>query len=388
MAEYSFKERFMYRFLLNESRNYRSWYPRFLLCGVNFSRMRRVISGIKTFYIWCDEWIREGAAVEILALDALKKGNTFTARNLFHEAAGCYHIGEHVYFLDLLRKHAAQERARHCYRKAIDLYEENDQPLRLEIPFRKTVIPAYLHRASQADQPLIIMVNGLDDIKEVEQHYLSRLLTESRFNALTFDGPGQGEMWRRLKMVPDYENVITTIIDWLESHNDYRIDLSRVGLYGWSFGSYLALRAAAYDRRIGCVIGHGALGYLNINLAQKSGPIWLRDLMHVFGVGSIEEARILLPEIDIKKVPALDRPLLVIQGGEDLVINQPWFQKDYILDWARGDKDLKYYPDGDHCCSNYFDEVIPYAIDWFTRRLDGHSKHLETAHRQVARVED
>ena len=171
-------------------------------------------------------------------------------------------------------------------------------------------------------------------------------------------------------MVPDYESVIVSILDWLESHNGHQSDLSRIGLYGWSFGSYLSLRAAAYDKRIGCVIGHGALGYLDIRLAKKSGPIWLRDLMHVYGMDSVDEAETLIPEVDIKKTPAIGQPLLIIQGGEDRILNQPWFQKDYILDWARGEKDVKYYPDGDHCCSNYFDEVIPFAIDWLDKHLN------------------
>jgi dienelactone hydrolase len=378
MIEYSLKERMMYRFLLNESRNYRAWYPRFLLCGVNFARMRRVVSTIKTFYTWCDQWIREGAAVELLALDALNKGNSYTARNLYHEAAGCYHIGEHIFFLDLIRKHAAQERARHCYKKAITLYEEDKRPLRIEVPFRKTVIPCYLHQTSQPDQPLVILINGLNHIKEVEQHYLSTLLTSNQINALTFDGPGQGEMWRRMKLIPDYESVLTAIIDWLIEHdNQHKIDLSHIGLYGWSLGSYLAFRSAAYDRRISCVIGNGVLGHLDTESMKKGGPFWFRDFLHVYGLSSIEEASLFMPEIDIKKVPALDCPVLVIQGGEDRYLSQPWDQKEYVLDWAVGEKEQKYYPDGEHCCSNYFDEVLPYSIDWFIKHLKNHNGHHE-----------
>ena len=42
-------------------------------------------------------------------------------------------------------------------------------------------------------------------------------------------------------------------------------------------------------------------------------------------------------------------------------------QVECIMDWAIGEKELKYYPDGEHCCANYFDEVIPYSIDWLRK---------------------
>ncbi len=40
-----------------------------------------------------------------------------------------------------------------------------------------------------------------------------------------------------------------------------------------------------------------------------------------------------------------------------------------FMGWAVGEKELKYYPDGDHVCANYMDGVIPYSIDWLKKRL-------------------
>ncbi len=42
---------------------------------------------------------------------------------------------------------------------------------------------------------------------------------------------------------------------------------------------------------------------------------------------------------------------------------------DCFMGWAVGEKELKYYPDGDHACANYMDGVIPYSIDWLKKRL-------------------
>ena len=119
-----------------------------------------MISRINNFYGWCAEWSKEGDTLYELAEDALSNGNAYTARCLFHEAAGCFHIGQHLYFIDLEQKEAAQEKVRQSYRRAIELYDKEKRPIRLEIPFRGTVIPGYLRLAGQPNRPLIIYING------------------------------------------------------------------------------------------------------------------------------------------------------------------------------------------------------------------------------------
>jgi len=369
MEKVSVKEKVIYRFILSEKRVYRHWYTRFLICGVDLARIRRVVSRIKNFYMWCSEWSKEGESLLKLAEDALSNGNTYTARCLFHEAAGCFHIGQHIYFIDLELKEKAQEKARESYRRAIELYDEDKRPIRIEIPFRGTVIPGYLRLTEQPNRPLIIQINGLDNIKEIESHYLGGLLVEEGFNLFTFDGPGQGEMWKNMKMIPDYEKAVSAIIDWLEKNNKYDIDLKRIGASGFSFGGYLAPRAAAFDKRISCAVGNGGVGFIKLDMTKRVNPIWVKDLLYVTGFKSIEEAKDNWGDIDIRKAPPLERPLLIIHGGKDVVVPNPKEQVDYIMDWAVGEKELKWYPDGEHCCANYFDEVLPYSLDWFRKHL-------------------
>ncbi|MCJ7655347.1 MAG: prolyl oligopeptidase family serine peptidase [Dehalococcoidia bacterium] len=369
MEKLSVKEKIIYRFILSEKLVYKHWYTRFLTCGVDLARIRRVVSRIKNFYVWCSEWSKEGESLLELAGNSLSNGNTYTARSLFHEAAGCFHIGQHIYFIDLEQKEEAQENARQSYKKAIELYDKEKRLIRLEIPFRGTVIPCYLRLAVQPNRPLVIHINGLDNIKEAENHYMGTWLVEAGFNFFSFDGPGQGEMRKNMKMIPDYENVVSAIIDWFEQNDKYSINLNRIGTSGWSFGGYLAPRAAAFDKRISCAIGNGGVGYITAKMAKKVSPIWARDLLYVTGFKNIAEAKAAWSEIDIRKAPSLDRPLLIIHGGKDIVVPSPREQADDILNWAIGEKELKWYPRGEHCCANYFDEVIPYSIDWFRRHL-------------------
>lgn len=371
MEKLSVREKVFYRFIISEKLVYHHWYTRFLLCGVDLARIRRIVSRIRNFYWWCDEWMKEGEILCKMAEDALSKGNTCVARCLFHEAAGCFHIGQHIYFIDHDKKEKAQEQARQCYRRAIQLYSEEKRPIRLEIPFRGALIPGYLRLTLNPDRPLLIHVNGLDNIKEVENHYMGGQFAEAGFNFFAFDGPGQGEMRKNMKMIPDYEKAISAVIDWFKQNNKYNIDLQKIGISGWSFGGYLAPRAAAFDKRISCVIGNGGVGYITAKMANKVNPIWAKDLLYVTGLNSVAEAQDAWREIDIKKAPPLDRPLLIFHGGKDIVVPSPREQVDYIMNWAMGNKELKWYPDGEHCCANYFDELIPYSIDWFGKHLSG-----------------
>ena len=369
MEKLSAREKILYRFILSERLIYKHWYTRFLICGVDLARIRRVISRIKNFYMWCSEWSREGDRLLSLAENALSDGNKFTATNLFHEAAGCFHIAQHIYFIDLEQKEAAQENARKCFIRAIELYDEEKRPIRVEVPFRGTFIPGYLRLAGRANRPLVIHINGLDNIKEVENHYFGNLVVEAGLNYFCFDGPGQGEMRKTMKLIPDYEKAVSAIVDWFEQNNRYGIDLNRIGTSGLSFGGYLAPRAAAFDKRIACAVGNGGVGYIKAEMASKVNPIWERDLLYVTGYKEAAEARAAWGEIDIKKAPPLDRPLLIIHGGNDKVVPDPRKQVDYLVNWAVGEKELRWYPDGEHCCANYFDEVLPYSIDWLKRHL-------------------
>lgn len=364
IVKLSLKEKIAYRFILNEKNTYKYWYNRFLFCGVDLDRSRRVISRIKNFYHWCDEWSKEGENLENLAQEALSKENIYSAKYLFHEAAGCFFVGQLPYYIDIRKKNEAQERARENYKRAIELYHEEKKPVRIEIPFRETFIPGYLKLCSQPNRPLIILINSIDSIKEIENHYLGNLLLEAGFNVFAFDGPGQGEMWKNMKLIPDYEKTISTIINWFEENNKDNIDFKKIATYGVSLGGYFSFRAAALDKRICCAVVISAPGYSPGFSELKKVK---RALLYTTGANSLKEVKSLWSEISIKEVPQLDRPLLVIHGKDDKTI--PIEHAYYIMDWAIGEKELKSYPEGKHACSNFLDEAVPYSVDWLRKHL-------------------
>lgn len=369
MEKLSIKERVFYSLVCNEKRVYRNWYRRYLNAGVDLGRIRRVVARIKNWYEWCSEWSKEGELLESLAEEALSKGNTYSARVFFHEAAGCFHVGQHFFYIDPDQKTRAEERLRTNYKRAIALYDEAEKPIGIEIQFRGTWIPGYLRLTDQPNRPLVIFINGMDNLKEIELHHYGNLFIAAGFNTFAFDGPGQGEMWKDMKFIPDYEKAVSTIIDWFEENDRYSIDLKRIGTLGWSLGGYLSPRAAAFDKRICCAIGSGGPAHArNLSNKMKVNPILLKGIPHLVGAETYEESLDLF-DIDIKTAPPMDRPLLIFHSGNDKLIPDGEEHADYFMEWAVGEKELKYYPEGVHVCANYLDETDAYMIDWLNKHL-------------------
>ncbi len=344
-------------------------YNRFSICGVDPARSERVVKRVKNYFDWCNQWTKEGRELEELAENARKEGNLFLARQLFHSAAGCYHIGAFINYYDVEEKIESHNLARQCYQKAIALYEEQDRPIRIEIPFRGVKIPGYLMLANQPDQPLIIFVNVLNNIKEIENHFFAQDFLKAGFNIFNFDGPGQGELHQKMRLIPDYEKAIHAIIDWFESNNTFDIDLGRIGVFGISFGGLFSIQAAATDPRIDCVVSNGGFAYFPpLSHLKKLSIPTKRSVYYMTGYHKMSEVDEHFGHLDIKNYPPLDRPMLIIQGGKDKTV--PPEHAYYFMDWATGDeKELLYIENANHCCQDHFDLVVPYTIDWLRRYL-------------------
>jgi pimeloyl-ACP methyl ester carboxylesterase len=105
------------------------------------------------------------------------------------------------------------------------------------------------------------------------------------YNCLLFDGPGQGRNLIRGNsyLRPDWENVVTPVIDYAFTRKE--IDQKKIILAGWSFGGFLAPRAAAYEYRIAALIADpgqwDAADSLNMAMINKiSSLLTIDEMLH------------------------------------------------------------------------------------------------------------
>ena len=110
-------------------------------------------------------------------------------------------------------------------------------------------LPAYFLKVDDSGnaRPTIIYTNGYDsNIQEMYFAHADAALKRV-YNCLLFDGPGQGRNLIRGNsyLRPDWENVVTPVIDYTLTRKE--IDQKKIILAGWSFGGFLAARAAAYE---------------------------------------------------------------------------------------------------------------------------------------------
>ena len=103
-------------------------------------------------------------------------------------------------------------------------------------------------------RPTVILTGGYDGTAE-ELYFSNGAAALARgYNVLAFDGPGQGTalVGQGLVMRPDWEAVITPVVDYLHTRPD--VDPAKVALIGLSLGAYLAPRAASAEHRLAACI--------------------------------------------------------------------------------------------------------------------------------------
>ncbi|MEU9102606.1 alpha/beta fold hydrolase [Streptomyces sp. NPDC048361] len=244
------------------------------------------------YHSWYTEWSATADRVSAEAEKALAAGHKVSARDGFLRASNYYRSAEfflHGHPCDPRHDHA-YDRSVACYRAAAALFTPIIEPV--AIPYEDTTLPGYLYRVddSGTPRPTLIMHNGFDGTAE-ELHFFGAMAgVERGYTVLVFDGPGMPGPRHHEGLVfrPDWENVITPVVDFAETLPE--VDNSRIALLGISMGGVLAPRAAAFEHRLAALVAVDGL----YDLGQTS----VRNIP-----GTREEAEQLLraqsaPELD------------------------------------------------------------------------------------------
>ncbi|GAA3828546.1 alpha/beta hydrolase family protein [Streptomyces chiangmaiensis] len=129
-------------------------------------------------------------------------------------------------------------------------------PVTDNVTYGSTPLPVWFFRpdASGQPRPTVILTNGSDGQNVDMWTYGVRTALDRGWNALVYDGPGQGQMLflNRVVFTPSWEHVVSPLVDWLVSRSDVNGD--KIAVAGLSMAGDLAARAAAFEERIAALV--------------------------------------------------------------------------------------------------------------------------------------
>ena len=135
-----------------------------------------------------------------------------------------------------------------AWASAAGLFRPRFEPVR--IPWSGGTLPGWFLSPGPGRRPTVILNNG-SDAQNIDMYvYGGAAALERGWNALIFEGPGQGAnlFLHSRPFLPDWERVITPVVDFLSARPE--VDKRRISLIGQSFGGYLTARAAAFEHRL------------------------------------------------------------------------------------------------------------------------------------------
>lgn len=200
-----------------------------------------------------DEFQRLGRQVRSHGNKERAAGRTISARSSYLRAT--MYLDQALYFAlasdKPTRAHegALYREMESTWADAAALFQPRFEPVK--IPYGSGHLPGWiLSPGGDIKRPTVILNTG-SDAQNIDMYvYGGAAALQRGWNALIFEGPGQGAnlFLHNRPFIPDWERVITPVVDFLRSRPE--VDRRRISLIGQSFGGYLTARAAAYEHRL------------------------------------------------------------------------------------------------------------------------------------------
>lgn len=347
-----------------------NWTPRFVTNGVDYNELERVKARIDGWGDWCATFRDLGHAHVESGEAALDREDTESAAGHFVDAALCYHFGSFVWHEDDEYRDKTHALAVDAYRQAAPYL---DPPAdRLEAPTGEGFeIPGNLRVPDRdpdggaGDSPLVVLLPGLDSIKEeltaYDPYFHARGLA-----TLAVDGPAQGETWFERGMTPEYPAYISAMIDHVESTDPDGVDTDRLGIMGVSLGGFYAPYTAAHDPRVDACVGIS--GPFTVGpVSGRASDLSKEQYQWSCRTDSLVEVDEITESMSLRDViEDLTAPSLMVTGAHDTIV--PPAQTERIADRAPGGEFLL-YPEGNHVCNNVPYKYKPRVADWLRDQL-------------------
>lgn len=186
------------------------------------------------------------------ALTVNETKHPVSARNAYFKAASYYRSADFF-----LHGNWSDPRIESLWSKALDTFDKAlslmSTPGRREVLTSKDGtfrIPTVFYQATpqisnNKATPILLLCNGYDGSHQEMYHAFGQAALDRGISVLTFEGPGQPTVRREqdLGFIHDWERVVEPVLDYVSTIPSVRQDA--IGLVGYSFGGYLAPRAAA-----------------------------------------------------------------------------------------------------------------------------------------------
>jgi alpha-beta hydrolase superfamily lysophospholipase len=225
---------------------------------------------------WHREWQATAEAVAGLAESEAAAGRRESARGAYLRASSYFRTAGVMLMGIPLDPRLVESNARQSemFRRAAKLSPTPYEAV--AIPYEGTTLPGYFVRARDDGSPraTVILTGGYDGTAEELYFWNGAAALARGYNVLAFDGPGQGAalLQQGLVMRPDWENVVTPVIDYALGRSD--VDPRRIALIGLSLGAHLAPRAASAEHRLAaCIADCGAFDLHAAFLERMPGPL-------------------------------------------------------------------------------------------------------------------
>lgn len=205
---------------------------------------------------WFTTWTRLARRVRERARRAGSEGRTVSAREAYLRAAG--YFGTALAGVgagdDPGRRGEVFAEHRECFERFGAAWEPAAEAV--AIPFGNGSLPGYLFSPPGPSGALAVVIvnNGSDGPISSAWTLLGAGAVARGHRVLLFDGPGQQSMLfeQGVSFRPDWENVITPVVDFLLARDD--IDPRRIALTGLSQAGYWVPRALAFEHRIAAAV--------------------------------------------------------------------------------------------------------------------------------------
>ncbi|PIG81602.1 alpha/beta-hydrolase [Aspergillus arachidicola] len=206
---------------------------------------------------WLVEWKKAADRAFSSAEKSASVNNTVSAHEGYLRASNYYRTAEFFCRDDYDNDETAQfvyERSETAFEEAMKLSVYTYEPIK--IPYQGTTFPGYFVSPTGTGNPrrTIIFNGGYDSTSSEAWFAIGAAAVARGYNFLAFDGPGQGAAVRRqhLYFRPDWENVLTPVVDFALTRNE--VDPNAIAIFGWSMGGYLVARGATQEHRAQAII--------------------------------------------------------------------------------------------------------------------------------------